>query len=238
MRSDLMVWNLLRFHTMRPKFRLLPLAAALLFVAQSMASASIVWTYDFPGTPGSPLGSGQTNPQTPNVTFGDWTRVNLSAVATSDVFDSNFWNITADFDSTQYASFTITADAGYHLNLSLLTFDQSRTSGGPTKGVIQIFLNGSATVYDSFSYNPTASIQNKTFSFIPTTDADNVTLIEFRWYGWNGGTPESSLIFDNVAISGIGVVPETGTIVPVALLLGCVVAESVRQRRRQVPTRA
>jgi hypothetical protein len=75
-----------------------------------------------------------------------------------------------------------------HLNLSLLTFDEVRTAGGPTKGLVQMFINGSATVYDSFNYNPSASVQNKTFSFTPTVDADNVTSVEYRFYGWNGGT--------------------------------------------------
>jgi hypothetical protein len=198
------------------------------------ARASLVWTYDFPGTPGAPLGNGQTNPQLPNATFGDWSRVNLAAVGTTDVFDSNFWNTTATFDATQYASFTITADAGYHLNLSDLTFDESRTSGGPTKGRIYMFVNGSATPFDSFDYNPSSSVQNKTFDFTDTVDADNATTIEFRFYGWNGGTPAASLIFDNVVINGVGIVPETGTIVPLALLLSCALIESVKRRRRRI----
>jgi len=212
-------------------------AALFVFLlAQANASASIVWTYDFPGTPGSPLGNGQTNPQTPNATFSDWSRVNVGAVGTTDVFDSNFWNITATFDSTQYASFSITAAAGYHLNLSLLTFDEVRTAGGPTKGLVQMFINGSATVYDSFNYNPSASVQNKTFSFTPTVDADNVTSVEYRFYGWNGGTDTASLILDNVAIT-VAIVPETGTIAPITLLLGlCTAAEFWQRRRRSLHT--
>jgi hypothetical protein len=184
--------------------------------------ASLVYIYDFPGTPGSGLAADQTNSQPGNATFGDWSRVNLVPVPTTDVFDSTAWNNTAIFDSTQYASFTITANAGWHLNLSLLTFDELRSAGGPTKGRVQLFLNGSSTVYDSFDYNPSASVQNKTFNFTPTTDADNVTLAEFRFYGWNGGDPSGAMSFDNVATT-VAIVPEPNTwifaILPIGLAL-------------------
>jgi len=192
--------------------------------------ASLVYIYDFPGTPGSGLAADQTNPPPGIANFGDWSRVNLSQVGTSDVFDSNFWNTTAIFDPTQYASFSITADAGFHLNLELLTFDEMRTAGGPTKGRIEMFLNGSATPYDTFNYNPSATVQNKTFNFTPTTDADNVTLVEFRFYGWNGGTDTASLIFDNVTVT-VSTVPEVSVFWPVILLLACVfLARNFRSR--------
>jgi hypothetical protein len=218
---------------MRPKFSFLAVAAALLVLDQSTTvHASIVWTYDFPGTPGSGLGSGQTNPQTPNATFGDWSRVNVSAVGTSNVLESNFWNNTSTFDPTQYASFSITADAGYHLNLQTLTFDETATAGGPTKGRVVMYLNGSATAYSTFDYNPSPSFQTKALGFTPTVDADNVTSVELRFYGWNGGTPNASLLLDNVAID-VAIVPETRMIVPIILLLGCVATESMKHRRRQ-----
>src|SRR6266446_1472232 len=202
--------------------------------ASSFSShASLVYIYDFPGTPGSGLAADQTNPPPGIANFGDWSRVNVSQVGTSDVFDSNFWNTTAVFDSTQYASFSITADAGYHLNLELLTFDQMRTAGGPTKGRIEMFLNGSATPYATFDYNPSSSVQNKTFNFTPTTDAANVTSVEFRFYGWNGGTPDASLIFDNVTIT-VSTVPEASAFWPVILLLACVfLARNVRSHADQ-----
>jgi hypothetical protein len=202
-----------------------------LALAHSSAFASIIWTYDFPGTPGSGLAADQTNPQPGHATFGDWNRINLSAVGTADVFNSSFWNTTSTFDSTQYASFSITADAGYHLNLSLLTFDEMRESGGPTKGRIQMFLNGSTTAYATFDYNPTASLQNKTFDFTDTTDADNVTLVEFRFYGWNGGTPSAGLLFDNVGVT-LTIVPEPNQWLLVVWPVGVALRRLCARRRR------
>jgi hypothetical protein len=196
------------------------------------SSASIVYTYDFPGTPGSGLASDQTNPQPGNATFGDWNRTNLSQIATSNVFDTGGWNNSSNFDSTQYESFTITANPGWHLNLSLLTFDEQRSAGGPTKGRVQLFLNGSTTAYDVFNFNPTPSTQNQTDNFTPTTDANNVTVAEFRFYGWNGGDPGGTMFLDNVAVT-IDVVPEPGTWLFALLPNGIVLHRLWRRLMRQ-----
>jgi len=208
-----------------PKLTLLTAILLLAGVASSHAS----FVYDFPGTPGSLVAANQTvPPQDGHATFSDWTRVNLgNGVGTSDVLDSNFWNTTAIFDPTQYESFTITADAGYHLDLQLLTFDQTRIAGGPTKGRISMFLNGSVVAYDTFDYNPTASWQNKTDAFVPTVDADNVTLVEFQFYGWNGGTADASLLIDNVTIT-VAIVPEPA----IGALVDCFVGLAVLHSRR------
>ena len=189
------------------------------FATGSTGSASFIYLYDFPGNPGSGLANDQTNPQFGNMTFSDWTRVNVTAGTTANAYDTAFWNTTSIFDSGQYVTFTITADAGYHLNLSQLTFDEIRISGGPTKGRVQMFLNGSATAFDVFDYNPSASWKSHTFDFTDTVDADHVTSVEFRFYGWNGGTADASLLFDNVGITVLGVVPEPPVTLP-AIFLG------------------
>ncbi len=207
--------------------------ALLMWVTSAWSTqASLVWTYDFPGTPGSGLGSGQTNPQTPNATFGDFTRVGVSQVGTGNVFDSNFWNTTSNIDLTQYEGFTITAAAGYHLDLQSLTFLEMATAGGPTKGRVYLFLNGSTTPYSGLDYNPDPSFTSRTFGFTPTVDADNVTVAEFRFYGWNGGTANASLILSNVAVT-FTVVPEATTLGPIILLLGTVCLADQRLRKRE-----
>ena len=215
-------------------YRRLCLPALLLAMACSTAKSSVVYTYDFPGNPGSGLAADQTNPQFPNATFGDWARVNVSAGPAANSFDSTFWNTTSSFDPTQYVSFSITADAGYHLNLSLLTFDEMRTSGGPTKGHVEMFLDGSAAPYAVMNYNPHSSIHSETFNFTPTTDADNVGTVEFRFYGWNGGTPEASLILANVAVT-LSIVPEPSTVLFALLPIGIALfslAQGWRRKRK------
>ena len=217
-----------------PVLKLATFVAVALFVAVKASNASIVWTYDFPGSPGSGLAADQTNPQPAGATFGDWNRVNLTAGTTSDVFDSTFWNNTAVFDPTQYESFSITADAGCHLNLQLLTFDEMRTAGGPTKGHVEMFINGSTAPWAVFNYNPASNWHTETFNFTPTTDLDNVTSVEFRFYGWNGGTPDASLLLDNVSVTLTIVgtpVPEVSSLGPLSLLLLTVAAGRALRRR-------
>ena len=199
------------------------------------ARAALTWAYDFPGTPGSGVANAQTNPQDPNATFGDWNRVNLTQVGTANVFDTTGWSVGAGIDTTQYEVFTITAAPGYHLDLTQLTFDQMRTSGGPTKGLINMYVNGSATVWDSFNWNPTASVQNKTFDFIDTVDADNVTVVEFRLFGWNGGDPNANMLVDNMAVT-VAIVPEQNAawliVLPLALALYSFARSVLRKRQR------
>jgi len=206
------------------------LALGLLICCAGAASANFV--YDFPGVPGSGLAANQTNPQSPNATFGDFGRVSITATPTADVFESDHWNNTAVFDpASAYAFFDITAASGYHLNLSgTITFDTSRGPGGPTKGRVQLFLNGSTTPYATKDWNPGPSLQNISFNFTPTTDADNVTSVEVRFYGWNGGDPLGTMLLDNVTTT-MAIIPEPSTIVigvlPIALM-----AWSALKRRR------
>ncbi len=175
------------------------------------APFSVVYTYDFPGNPtGSGKAADQSSTAPAFTTFGDWTRVNLQAGTTPNVWDNDFWNTTSTINRTQYTSFTITANSGFFLNLQSITFDESRTGGGPTKGEVQLFTNG--VLYATFDYNPSLvtgaeQFKNFSFNFTPTTAADQVTSAEFRFIAWNTGNSSSSLIFDNVAVT-LDVVPE------------------------------
>ena len=216
---------------MRPAAKLLALVGFALLVAYS-SQASLLFLYDFPGSPGSGLASSQTNPQPGHATFGDWSRVNLTAGPAAHQFESTFWNNTSVFDPTQYESFTITAAAGYHLDLQKLTFVEYRDAGGPTKGVVQMFVNGSTTAWDIYNYNPVSNAGGgkvETFNFTPTTDADNATSVEFRFYGYNGGTPNAGLFLDNVATYGT-VVPEVAPLLPVTLIITFSIIKSHRRR--------
>ena len=211
--------------------RLFPLLTICLVWGAANASASYV--YDFPGTPGSGVAANQTNPQPGNATFGDWQRVGVSAMPTANVFDSVGWQNTSVFDPTSsYVSFNITATGGYHLDLSgTITFDQFRSAGGPTKGRVEIFLNGSTTPFDLANWNPTPSIQGQSLNFTPTTDADNVTSVEVRFYGWNGGDPGGTMFLDNVTVGITAIVPEPSTWLSALIPLALIVASSLKWRR-------
>ena len=66
------------------------------------------------------------------------------------------------------------------------------------------------------------------------TDADNVTLAEFRLYGWNSTRSGGGLGFDNVATNGgVAAVPEIPALAPTVLLLVCAVLEVRKKLRRK-----
>ena len=206
---------------------------ALILMAASTGKAAIIYLYDFPGNPGSGLAVDQTNSQPAGATFSDFTRTNVGAAAGGNVFNSNNWNQGAGIDPTQYVAFSITGDAGFVLDLASLAFDARRSATGPLNAEVALFLNGSATSYATFDFSPNTTSGPFTFDFTDLTDSDNVTLAEFRIYGWNASGAGGQLELGNIASNGsIGAAPETVTVWPVVFIMGCSVLEA-RKRRRQ-----
>jgi hypothetical protein len=208
-----------------------------LLCACSGAQGSLIFLYDFPGSPaGSGLAVDQTNAQPAQATFSDFTRQGgLTADPTAAQFRSNNWNVGPTIDSNVYVGFTITAQAGYVLNLTDVTFDAIRKSTGPTGGEVDLYLNGSASAYASMTYTPTGALASYTLDFTDLTTADNVTSATFKFFG-SGGTGGVNCIlgFDNVATNGtIVVVPE----IPVGwpaffLIVTATIWENRRRSRR------
>ncbi len=215
-----------------------PLAFAfgtLLFFAGFLAStsqASLIYLYDFPGTPGSGSAAAQTNAQPSGATFSDFTRTNLTpdTMTYTNEFTSVGYAHPAQ-DLTQYAGFTITAKFGQTLDLTSLTFDTIHHASGPTKEEVHLYLNGDySTPYATQFFSGTKSIA---FNFTPLTNVDNVTSAEFRFYGWNAGQPAGSNGFSNVAVNGaIGtaIVPEVSALPCVILLVFCLLLHKNRRR--------
>jgi hypothetical protein len=205
-----------------PPMRLSRLAALLLLL--SAADASAIFVYDFPGSPPNGAASNQTNSQPANATFGDFTRTNVMQTGDPNFFNSSDWNTGSSIDLTKFVGFSITADVGYHLNLTSLTFDALKSLNGPNNGQVSIFINGSATAYETFLYTPATTLTNETFDFTDLTDTDNATTAEFRFYGWNSTGPGERLGFDNVTTNGtISNLPEPANswaiLLPVAIVI-------------------
>jgi hypothetical protein len=214
--------------------RLALLAGLLLALAPGPAAfASVLYTYDFPGDPGSGLEANQTNGQPTNATFSDYTRTGVIEKKAKNVFNSNTWSVNTSIDTTQYTSFSITAAGGYHLNLTSLTFDAQANATGPNNGRVALFLNGSATAYATFDYTPASSYSLVTFDFTDLTDANLATTATFRFYGWNATNAGGQLGFDNVVTNGtISNLPEPAMLQPILwLLLGCTLVEAGRSFR-------
>ena len=202
----------------------------------SAAPASLIYTYDFPGPgPNNGLATNQTNGQPPNATFSDFTRNGgLIGTGNSDVFGSKNWPTAGTLDPTVFTAFTITADPGFVLTLSQLTFDSLKNGAtAPLLAEVDLFLNGSATAYASFPWTPQNSpMTSYTFNFPAVMAADNVTTATFKFFAWNATDATNEVQFANVAIYGSIDVPEFPTAGPVALLVACIAARSGLVRRR------
>jgi hypothetical protein len=214
------------------------LSAIGLVLMYSVAPASLVYTYDFPGSPGSGLATDQTNGQPSNATFSDYTRNGgLAGTGASGVFGSKGWSGDPTLDPTIFTGFTITANPGFVLTLSQLTFDSLKNGAtGPGNAEVDLFLNGSTSAYATFAWTPqNAPMTSYTFNFAPVTGADNVTTATFKFFAWNA-TGTNELQFDNVAIYGGIDVPEAAGLGPAALVISCAI--SVRRLRRRSPGRS
>jgi hypothetical protein len=210
----------------------------ILQVSAVTSYASLIYTYDFPGPgPNNGAAASQTNPQPSNATFSDFTRNGgLTGTGNSDVFGSKNWSTSATLDPTVFTAFTITANTGYVLSLSQLTFDSLKNGAtNPLGAEVDLFLNGSTTPYAYFGWTPQNSpLTSYTFNFGPLTPADNVTTATFEFFGWNANNATNEIQFANVAVYGSidAVVPEIPVGWPVAVVVLCVFLEARWRRLR------
>lgn len=218
-------------------------AAVALGLACSNTLASLIYTYDFPGPgPNNGLAANQTNPQPSGASFSDYTRNGgLIGTGNSNVFGSTNWSTSPTLDPNVFTAFTITANLGFVLSLDQLTFDSLKNGAtAPMLAEVDLFLNGSTTVYASFAWTPqNAPMTHYTFNFTPVTFADNVTTATFKFFAWNATDSTNEVQFANVAIYGGVDVPEAASFGPVALVLGCAIStQGVRRHRKGKATPA
>ena len=216
-------------------------ATIALVVVWSTAQGSLIYTYDFPGPgPNNGLATNQTNPQPSNATMSDYTRHGgLTGTGNSDVFGSKNWSTSATLDPTVFTAFTITANPGFVISLSQLTFDSLKNGAtAPMLAEVDLFLNGSTTAYASFAWTPQNSpMTSYAFNFTPVTFADNVTTATFKFFAWNATDATNEVQFDNIALFGAVDVPEAASVGPVGLVIGCAILARSFPRRKP-PKRA
>lgn len=209
-------------------------ALALALALVCSASQAALYTYDFPGAPGSGLAVDQTNPQPANATMSDFTRNGgLTGTGVNGIFGSKNWSTNATMDPTIFTAFTITANPGFVLSLSHLTFDSLKNGAtAPMLAEVDLFLNGSATAYATFGWTPqNAPLTSYVFDFADITPADNVTTATFKFFGWNATAATNEIQFDNVALFGTVTVPEAAGAAPAAVLIGSAILLNRRVRR-------
>jgi hypothetical protein len=204
------------------------------------STAAVLFTYDFPGSPGSGLAANQTNGQPAWATFGDFTRTGgltqMPGAIANNTYGTETWNQTGTINTSQYEGFSITGNGGLHLDLTSLQFDILLKPSGPTNVEVGLFLNGSSTAYATYDVTPTVTLTTYTFNFTPLVDSDNVTSATFRFFGWNAVASGGGIVLDNVITNGT-VTPEPGTawytLLPLSLAAISLGKRSLAKRSRR-----
>jgi len=114
--------------------------------------------------------------------------------STSQAISGTGWNVS---DGVKWWDFTVTANAGYLLDLTSLTFDDQRSSSGPVNWSVTI--NGVAA----------ASGQNThgVFSTYPMNTVDltafpDMTSVDVRIFGYGASGSTGTWRLDNVTLNG------------------------------------
>ena len=196
-------------------------------MATTTQAALITGTYTFTGN--DPAGDAAV-PSQANMTYGAFSRTVVTAVSLANVFASTDWSQNTSIDTAQYVQFTLTPNTGFSLSLQSITFDNVKTTGGPTSAQVQIFLGATLISKGSQAFTPGTTTANVNFDFTDFVTA-NHEAVTVRFYAWNdSGNNNPSLSFDNVVINGsVNPVPEPVNVALVVFGL-CVAVGGVGRR--------
>lgn len=200
------------------KLRLLLSVVVFSFLV-SVAPAALLGTYNFTGGESSV-------PTAAGMTFGAFSRANVTGAAVSGEFSSSAWTITTSLDPAEYVQFTLTPASGTFTFSSLSFLIDSHKAngvgndGGPNNVEIRLFASGNlSTVLASQTYSGVQD-SRQTLAFDP---ADQTSSAGFtvRLYGWNAENAAGTLSFDDVAVDGsLSAVPEPVNLALLAFGLG------------------
>jgi hypothetical protein len=225
---------------MKRLFVVLALAAAF----TSSANAQSLFTYDFPGNPGSGLVTAQTdfinNVQAAPL-FSDFTRVGPLTAAPGTMFQTTGFPSAVVPDLSQYLSFTVSGALGNNITLTQLVFDLGRDAVGPQGLIVSLFVNGGLVAFQPFSVavGPVSSTWN--FADVLLEGSNFGANAEFRFYGYASGGGVMTL--GNVSTEGVIItgVPEPATIFGgtlASVLTVLWMARRLADRRKLVPVLA
>lgn len=168
--------------------------------------------YNFNGTGSETCGNRIVAPSTTptpnaNVTFGDFTALNVTCLATANQFNNDSWNASSNVDLTEYVEFTMTADNGFVINLDSIYFDLRSSQPG---GFLHVrssldnyasdfttveILDGSTWTVMSPIVIPSAYF---TFRNIFTSNFSDLSAITFRFYATEVLAGTTTIRLDNV----------------------------------------
>ncbi len=187
------------------KIQIILLTGALLILHVSTTKAQL-GTYTFSGNGNCPTQNPGVTVQPANATFSNFTNVNADCDAQTDVFQYKNWNQNPQIDLTQYNQFTVTANAGYALSLTSLSFMQKVNQSGSSSWTLRSSIDGYTT--DIATGSATTSYQTPLIALAPA-NFTNIGSVSFRLYLSNASGGGTRWIIDDVTLNGsiIGTAP-------------------------------
>ena len=191
-------------HLFNPVFKTGLICIALLFSAFISLNAQIAtWTFEpDPGT--TAPATVATNATAANAVFGPTVNnigfVNGNGPGTEAYTGSN-WS-PGGIAGDRYLDFTVTADAGYTIDVTSISFDLDRSGTGPEMfnvGIADNLAFAPSQIYGGSLNSALASTNYESFTF---SGAYSGEVIKVRIFGFNASGTSGTLRFDNVVIDG------------------------------------
>ncbi len=141
-------------------------------------------------------------------------------------------------DPSLFNSFTVSSASGFNLVMSELAFRVETKRTGPRAGQVAIFLNGSDTAYDTFSFSLSLlarGFHDELFIFRPIGPGDNVKTATFVFSGFGAIAigKDNALNFDDVELFvTASSLPEADPAACSALVALLAALLAVRKKRR------
>jgi len=173
----------------------------LMFLQNSTAQAQL-GQYTFTGSGNCPNQNPSVTSQPANAVFSDFTNVNADCSGQDNVFQYKKWNQGTTIDLGEYNQFTITANSGYTISLSSLSFNHyadDDPDAGSTTWILRSSIDGYTT--DIASGNVTTSSQSASAD-LSSIAFSNIGSVTFRFYILNIKGNGTAWTMDNVLLNG------------------------------------
>ena len=204
------------------------LVAFILMVMGMGVSWGQIYVNQFTGASACPT-NGNTPTMASNSTGTAVTRSTVTCSSTANVFNSTTLNITSSISNTSYIEFSATANSGFILNLTSISFFRQGSNSAPNQMEVRYSTDGfsSSTTWGSAPITPTSGT-TATWDFTDFSTGNGGT-VTFRIYPYGttrcdlGSTASSTtgtFRVDDVTINGTVTSSATPTIADVAKQFG------------------
>jgi hypothetical protein len=180
------------------------LVSAVLLTSVARAQTAATWTFSSSSTAAT-VGSGEKLTAS-NVTAGS--DIGSLAFNGSDFYGQDGWPTTTTIDPNANFQYTLTANAGYYLNLTTMTLSLRRSTTGTAagSGPQNFTLMSSLDGYTSVIYSGILTLNYVTYTItLPAAFQSIASTVTFQLYGDNSVTTSGGsnrFVMDNITITG------------------------------------